>query len=146
MSGFAGKICPYCKTAFTDQDEVVVCSQCEMPHHKDCWVENRACTTFGCTGTIQAPEGAAPVPQYHPPQPAPVYYPPQPAPYYPPQPPQYYPPQPAPQYYPPQSAPQYYPPAPPQVRFCPRCGNPRTQEARFCARCGCPLERSPHGY
>ena len=49
---FIGKICPYCKTAFTEDDEVVVCSICEMPHHKECWIENKACTTFGCTGTI----------------------------------------------------------------------------------------------
>lgn len=49
---FVGKICPYCRTTFTEDDEVVVCSVCEMPHHKDCWIENKACTTFGCTGTI----------------------------------------------------------------------------------------------
>ncbi len=24
-----------------------------MPHHKECWVENQGCTTFGCSGTIQ---------------------------------------------------------------------------------------------
>lgn len=49
---FIGKICPYCKTEFQPEDEVVVCSVCEMPHHKECWIENKACTTFGCTGTI----------------------------------------------------------------------------------------------
>lgn len=49
---FIGKICPYCKTEFKEDDDVVVCSICEMPHHKECWMENKACTTFGCTGTI----------------------------------------------------------------------------------------------
>jgi len=46
------KICPFCKTPLTEDDNVVVCSMCEMPHHKECWVENGACTTFGCMGTI----------------------------------------------------------------------------------------------
>lgn len=49
---FIGKICPYCKGKLTESDDIVVCSECEMPHHKDCWIENQACTTFGCLGTI----------------------------------------------------------------------------------------------
>ena len=53
---FIGKICPYCKTEFKEGDDVVVCSVCEMPHHKECWIENKACTTFGCTGTIVGAE------------------------------------------------------------------------------------------
>lgn len=53
MNKYVGKICPYCKSAFTEEDEIVVCSDCDMPHHKDCWVENKGCTTFGCQGTIQ---------------------------------------------------------------------------------------------
>ncbi|MBQ8831210.1 MAG: DUF2628 domain-containing protein [Oscillospiraceae bacterium] len=53
MSEFLGKTCPYCKTPFKEGDDVVICSVCEMPHHKECWVENQECTTFGCTGTIQ---------------------------------------------------------------------------------------------
>ena len=53
MSQFIGKTCPYCKTPFKEGDDVVICSICEMPHHKECWVENQECTTFGCTGTIQ---------------------------------------------------------------------------------------------
>lgn len=53
---YIGKICPYCKTEFKEGDDVVVCSVCEMPHHKECWIENKACTTFGCTGTIAGTE------------------------------------------------------------------------------------------
>ena len=55
---YTGKICPYCKTPFKEGDDIVVCSVCEMPHHKDCWIENKACTTFGCTGTILGAEQA----------------------------------------------------------------------------------------
>lgn len=50
---YVGKTCPYCKTQIKDTDDVVMCSNCEIPHHKECWIENQGCTTFGCTGTIQ---------------------------------------------------------------------------------------------
>ena len=53
MTEYVGKICPYCKCTIREDDDVVICSECEMPHHRDCWVENQGCTTFGCTGTIQ---------------------------------------------------------------------------------------------
>ena len=49
---FIGEICPYCKLEFKEEDEVVICSICEMPHHKKCWIENNGCTSCGCTGTI----------------------------------------------------------------------------------------------
>lgn len=56
MADYIGKICPYCKTSFKPDDEIVICSECGMPHHKDCWIENQRCTTFGCQGTIQSPD------------------------------------------------------------------------------------------
>ena len=56
MNKYIGKICPYCKTEIKESDEVVVCSVCDMPHHKDCWIDNQGCTTFGCTGTISTPK------------------------------------------------------------------------------------------
>lgn len=59
MGDYVGKICPYCKTKIYEEDEVVICSSCEMPHHKDCWIENQGCTTFGCLGTVQSPAGGA---------------------------------------------------------------------------------------
>lgn len=59
MNEYIGKICPYCKTEFQPGDDIVVCSACDMPHHKDCWVENQGCTTFGCMGTIRAADGGA---------------------------------------------------------------------------------------
>ena len=55
MNDFPGKICPYCKTKLEQEDETVICSDCDMPHHKDCWIQNQGCTTFGCLGTISAP-------------------------------------------------------------------------------------------
>ena len=59
MNDYTGKICPYCKTEFKPGDDIIVCSECDMPHHKDCWVENQGCTTFGCLGTIKAADNTA---------------------------------------------------------------------------------------
>ena len=56
MNDYIGKVCPYCKTKFVPGDDIVVCSDCDMPHHKDCWIENQGCTTFGCLGTIKTAE------------------------------------------------------------------------------------------
>lgn len=58
MNDYAGKICPFCKTEFKSSDDIVVCSECDMPHHKDCWIENQGCTTFGCLGTIKAADNS----------------------------------------------------------------------------------------
>lgn len=50
MSDLIGKTCPYCQFPVKGHEELVVCSECGIPHHKDCWNENHGCTTFGCTG------------------------------------------------------------------------------------------------
>ena len=52
MNNYVGKLCPFCKSEIKDYEEIVVCSDCGMPHHKNCWIENKGCTTFGCLGTI----------------------------------------------------------------------------------------------
>ena len=56
MNRYVGKICPYCKSEFTENDDIVVCSNCDMPHHKECWIQNDGCTTFGCLGTMKSPD------------------------------------------------------------------------------------------
>ena len=59
MRDYSGKVCPYCKTPFEAYEEdIVLCSQCEMPHHKSCWIENQGCTTFGCLGTMKNADGS----------------------------------------------------------------------------------------
>ena len=55
MNNFYGKLCPYCKSEMKYDEDIIVCSECNMPHHKDCWIENKGCTTFGCLGTIDTP-------------------------------------------------------------------------------------------
>lgn len=45
------KMCPYCQGVILDSDKSCECSICHVPHHKQCWEENRGCTTFGCFGT-----------------------------------------------------------------------------------------------
>jgi TM2 domain-containing membrane protein YozV len=48
----SGATCPYCRTAFETDDEIVTCSGCATRHHADCLEENGGCTVFGCS---QAP-------------------------------------------------------------------------------------------
>ncbi len=48
MNEFIGKTCPFCKTAIQPGEDIKVCPACGMPHHQNCWEENKGCTTFGC--------------------------------------------------------------------------------------------------
>ncbi|MBP0982098.1 MAG: zinc-ribbon domain-containing protein [Oscillospiraceae bacterium] len=60
MENYIGKICPFCKTAITAEDEVMVCPSCATPHHKACWDENKGCTTFGCSEQHYVAQGTNP--------------------------------------------------------------------------------------
>ncbi len=51
FEGLVGKTCPYCQFPLKTDSEVVKCPACQVPHHKECWQENRGCTTFGCRET-----------------------------------------------------------------------------------------------
>lgn len=46
-----GKTCPYCRFPLKPGEQVMACPACKVPHHADCWSENRGCTTYGCQGT-----------------------------------------------------------------------------------------------
>ena len=58
---YIGKTCPYCQFPLKQDSEVVVCAECRIPHHRECWRENGGCTTFGHQGLKreQEPEPAA---------------------------------------------------------------------------------------
>jgi hypothetical protein len=43
-------ICPYCRSALTLNDSLVVCRSCKTQHHQSCWNINHRCSVFGCTG------------------------------------------------------------------------------------------------
>lgn len=40
--------CPYCQTNIKENADKIVCPCCHTPHHKECWEENKGCTTYGC--------------------------------------------------------------------------------------------------
>ena len=40
--------CPVCCTTIEQGDDVVVCPDCSMQYHKDCWNDNNGCATYGC--------------------------------------------------------------------------------------------------
>jgi hypothetical protein len=48
MHLFKNKICPYCQSKIKDDLDVIVCSICGTPHHRECYEENGGCTTYGC--------------------------------------------------------------------------------------------------
>ncbi len=50
--------CPYCRTAFEADEEIVQCASCGTSHHADCLAENGGCTVFGCA---EAPKDEAKV-------------------------------------------------------------------------------------
>jgi hypothetical protein len=43
-------ICPYCRSAISVNDNLVVCKSCKTLHHQICWNANHKCTVFGCRG------------------------------------------------------------------------------------------------
>ncbi len=44
------KICPFCQTKIASGDSILICAVCGMPHHTDCWNENKGCSIYGCKG------------------------------------------------------------------------------------------------
>ena len=51
-SSQVGKTCPFCQSVIKPGAPIIVCPSCNIPHHKECWIENgNKCTTFGCKGT-----------------------------------------------------------------------------------------------
>ena len=54
-----GRTCPYDQVVIKPQDDVVVCSQCGVAHHRECWKANSGCTTVGCsTKQAQTDQGS----------------------------------------------------------------------------------------
>lgn len=40
--------CPVCCTEIQEGDDIIVCPDCKMVYHKDCWHDNNGCATYGC--------------------------------------------------------------------------------------------------
>lgn len=57
MVNYVGKVCPFCKTEIKDGDNVKTCEACGIPHHQECWDENKGCSTFGCSEQHYEPQG-----------------------------------------------------------------------------------------
>ncbi len=49
MNTTFNKTCPYCQSPIKQSADVIICNECSTPHHKECWDENKGCTTFGCS-------------------------------------------------------------------------------------------------
>ena len=42
------KICPYCSADIAANDDVILCKNCRVHHHLECWQSYEGCTTLGC--------------------------------------------------------------------------------------------------
>ncbi|MEI6287540.1 MAG: RING finger protein [Bacillota bacterium] len=63
---FIGKNCPYCQFTIKPNEETIVCADCGMAHHKECWqANNNKCTTFGCSGVarVAVPQRSRTIPE-----------------------------------------------------------------------------------
>ncbi len=47
---FFNKSCPVCTHPFHTEDEVIICPECERPHHATCWHKNHGCGLIDCQG------------------------------------------------------------------------------------------------
>ncbi|HET6266102.1 MAG TPA: RING finger protein, partial [Acidobacteriota bacterium] len=43
-------LCPYCRGAFSAQEELTRCPGCWTAHHLRCWSEYGQCSVYGCNG------------------------------------------------------------------------------------------------
>ena len=48
VSALRAATCPICGCTFEETDEIRICPDCKVPHHVECWEENRGCSTYGC--------------------------------------------------------------------------------------------------
>lgn len=53
LTSIKSNVCPHCKRELIFSDDIVICSKCNIPHHKTCWIENQGCSSDGCMGGIQ---------------------------------------------------------------------------------------------
>lgn len=51
MYFYEGYRCPVCKEPFADGDDIVVCPQCGLPHHRACWATEGHCHLHHLHGT-----------------------------------------------------------------------------------------------
>lgn len=51
MLYYEGLTCPVCKAPFAADDDMVVCPQCGLPHHRACWSRENRCAMESAHGT-----------------------------------------------------------------------------------------------
>lgn len=53
MFYYEGLNCPVCDQPFVDGDDIVVCPQCGLPHHRACWAQSGQCFEESKHGTTE---------------------------------------------------------------------------------------------
>lgn len=58
---FEGTRCPFDALEFQREDHIVLCPDCQTPHHMDCWQTQEGCTQFGCQARGAPAEALTPL-------------------------------------------------------------------------------------
>jgi hypothetical protein len=44
--------CPFCRSHTDNLSKLIVCSDCKTFYHRECWLQNKGCSVFGCAGLM----------------------------------------------------------------------------------------------
>lgn len=44
--------CPFCRSQAEKMSSLIVCSDCKTFYHRECWLQNKGCSVFGCEGIM----------------------------------------------------------------------------------------------
>jgi hypothetical protein len=45
--------CPFCRSHTENLSKLIVCSDCKTFYHRECWLQNKGCSVFGCAGLMR---------------------------------------------------------------------------------------------
>jgi hypothetical protein len=48
LDAIKGTLCPYCASDIVNSNDVILCKNCRVFHHLECWKLYIGCTTLGC--------------------------------------------------------------------------------------------------
>lgn len=55
-----GGVCTICQTTIASGEAAMLCPECRLPYHSDCWEENGGCATYGCPAAPRTVKPAEP--------------------------------------------------------------------------------------
>ena len=56
--------CPFCRSHPEKLSTLIVCSDCNTYYHRECWLQNKGCSVFGCGGIMHDIKNFSPEPKW----------------------------------------------------------------------------------